>query len=175
MGQGPPPGAPPPPAWARPPRPGHPSSFEGVAGDPGAWGAAGVVAGVLLLIVGDLILAADRLSVGGYRDYARGTLRARFLVFSGFASFDVAVGLLLAAGLAVAIRPTAPASFRRTVFAAVGGLAAIVGVLAVPRALITVTYGHAFGVGGFVQTLAAIPVAIAALGIAMAATRSPRS
>jgi hypothetical protein len=146
-----------------------------VAGDPGAWAAAGVLAGVLLIIVGDLILAADRLSVGGYRDYARGTLRARLLVFSGFASFDVAAGLMIAAGLAVAIRPTAPASFRRTVLAGVAGLAALVAAVAVPRALVTITYGHAFGVGGSIQALAAIPVAVAALGIAMAATRSPRS
>jgi len=146
-----------------------------VAGDPGAWAAAGILAGVLFVIVGDLILAADRVSIGGYRGYAHGTLRARFLVFSGFASFDIAVGLLLAAGLAVAIRPSAPASFRRTALAAVAGVAAVVGTLAVLRALVTITYGHAFGVGGFIQSLAAIPVAVAALGIGMAATGTPRS
>jgi hypothetical protein len=48
-------------------------------------------------------------------------------------------------------------------------------VLAILRALVVITYGHAFGVGGFVENLAAIPVAVATLGIAMIATRSSRS
>jgi hypothetical protein len=146
-----------------------------VAGDPGAWAAVGILAGVLLVIVGDLLLADDRVSFGVYRGYANGTLRARFLVFSGFASFDIAIGLLVAAGLAVAIRPTVPASFRRTALAAVAGVAALVGLFAVLRALVTITYGHAFGVGGFISDLAAIPVAVAALGIGLAATRTPRN
>jgi hypothetical protein len=132
-----------------------------------------VLAGVVLSMVGDVLLAADRLSVSGFRAYARGTLRARFLVLSGFASVEIAVALLVAAGLAVAIRPTAPASFRRSAIAGVAGIAALIIVLAVLRALVTITYGHAFGVAGFVQDLAAIPVAAAALGIAMAATRTP--
>ncbi|MFI5042014.1 MAG: hypothetical protein ACHQNA_09240, partial [Acidimicrobiales bacterium] len=143
-----------------------------VVGDPGAWASAGILGSILLLIIGDVLLAADRLSVSGFRAYARGTLRARFLVLSGFASFDVAVGLLVAVGLAIAIRPSAPASFRRTAVAGAGGLAALIAALAVLRALVTITYGHAFGVGGFVQNLATIPVAVAALGIAMVATRS---
>jgi len=132
-----------------------------------------VLAGVVLTMVGDVLLAADRISVSGFRAYARGTLRARFLVLSGFASVEIAVALLVAAGLAVAIRPTAPASFRRTVVAAVAGVAALIIVLAVLRALVTITYGHAFGVAGFVSDLAVIPIAAAALGIAMAVTRTP--
>jgi len=172
---GPPPGAPRPPAWARPPRPGQASSFQTLGGDPGAWASAGILGGVLLSIVGDVLLAADRISISTFRAYARGTLRARFLVLSSFASIDVAVALLVAVGLALAIRPSAPASFRRTVVAGIAALAALIVVLAVLRALVVITYGHAFGVGGFVQNLAAIPVAVAALGIAMIATRSSRS
>ena len=94
---------------------------------------------------------------------------------STFASFDVAVGLLLAAGLAVAVKPAAPASFRRTVIASVAVVAAAVGVIAVLRALVTIIYGHAFGVGGFVQSLAAVPVAAVAAGLAVAGARSPAS
>ena len=172
---GPPPGAPLPPAWARRPRPDRHANLDGLAADPGAWAAAGVLAGVALSMAGDVLLAADRLSLGGYRAYARGTLRARFLVLSGFASLDVAVALLVAAGLAVAIRPSAPASFRRSVVAAVAAVAALVIVLALLRALVTITYGHAFGVSGFVGDLAAVPVAATALGISMAATRTPRA
>jgi hypothetical protein len=122
-----------------------------------------------------VLLAADRLSISTFRAYARGTLRARFLVLSSFASIDIAVALLVAVGLALAIRPSAPASFRRTVIAGIGALAALIVVLAILRALVVITYGHAFGVGGSVENLAAIPVAVAALGIAMIATRSSRS
>ena len=39
--------------------------------------------------------------------------------------------------------------------------------------LIIVTFGHAFGISGFVGSLAAIPVAIAALAIALAVTGQP--
>ncbi len=168
---GPPPGAPRPPTWARPPRPGQRASFAPVSADAGAWAAAGVLGGVVLTAVADVLLAADRLSVSGFRAYANGTLRARFLVLSGFASLDIAVALLVAVGLAVAIKPSAPAAFRRTVIAGTGALAALIIPIAVLRALVTITYGHAFGVAGFVQDLAAIPVAIATLGIAMVASR----
>jgi hypothetical protein len=100
-------------------------------------------------------------------------LRAHFLVATGFASVEVAVALLVAVGLAAAIRPSTPASFRRIAVAGAGGLAAIIVVLAVLRALIIVTFGHAFGISGFVGSLAAIPVAIAALAIALAVTGQP--
>ena len=56
--------------------------------------------------------------------------------------------------------------------AGIGGLAALITALAVLRALVTITYGHAFGVGGFVQNLAAIPVAVAVLAVAVVSTRS---
>jgi|SRR5581483_10443062 len=170
---GPPPGAPLPPSWARRAHPGQPASFAGVRGDPGAWAAVGVLVAVVLTIVADVLLSADRVSVGGFRVYSRGTLRAHFLVATGFASVEVALALLLAVGLAAAIRPSVPASFRRTAVAAAGGLAALVAVLAVLRALIIITYGHAFGVSGFVGSLAAVPVAVAALAIALGVSGRP--
>ena len=49
----------------------------------------------------------------------------------------------------------------------------MVAVLAVLRGLVVITYGHAFGVSGFVGYLAAVPVAIAALAIALGVTGRP--
>src|SRR5581483_8497060 len=94
----PPPQAPPPtpPAGAAPAPPGQPGSFAGVRGDPGAWAAVGVLVAVVLTIIADVLLSADRVSVGGFRVYSRGTLRAHFLVATGFASVEVALALLLA-------------------------------------------------------------------------------
>jgi len=144
-----------------------------VRGDPGAWAAAAVLAAVVLTVLADLLLAGDLISIGGFRAYARGTLRAHFLVATGFASVDIALALLVAVGLAAAIRPAAPASFRRTAVAAAGGLAAIIAVLGVLRALIVITYGHAFGVSGFLGYLAVVPIAVATLAIALAVTGRP--
>ena len=144
-------------------------------GDPGAWAAAGILAAVALTIVADLLLLPDRVSIGGFQAYANGTLRAHFLVATGFASVETALALLVAVALPAAIRPTMPASFRRTAVAAAGGLAAIIAVLAVLRALIIVTYGHAFGVSGFFGYIATVPLAVAALAIAMAVTGRPPS
>lgn len=174
-GGGPPPGAPRPPAWARRGRPGQPPSFAGVRGDPGAWATVGILAAVALTIIADLLLSADRATVNGFRIYNAGTFRAHFLVATGFASVDIALALLLAVGLAAAIRPSAPASFRRTAVAAAGGLAAIIAVLGVLRTLVIATYGHAFGLSGFFGSLATVPIAVAALAISLAVTGRPPS
>src|SRR5579862_6166322 len=96
---GPPPGAPLPPAWARREGPGRGRSFAGVRGDPGAWAAAGILTAVVLTVVADLLLLPDEVSIGGFRAYANGTLRAHFLVATGFASVETALALLVAVAL----------------------------------------------------------------------------
>jgi hypothetical protein len=199
QGGGPPPPPPPgsvPPGWVPPPgAPGQPpdpmpASFtvsvppqvsqtaqkglDTFSRDPGAWCSVAVLTGVALIVLADLVLAADRFSLLGYRG-ATGTVRARFLVFSGFASFDVAVGLLLAAGLALAVASSSPAAFRKPVLLGAAATSVAVAGLAVLRALTLLTYGHAYGLGGFVGALAGVPVALIAAAFGFVAARTPRS
>jgi hypothetical protein len=179
---GPPPGGPP------PPPPGAGSGFnlsvppqvtevaqlglDTFARDPGAWASLGVLASVLLGMFADLILAADRLSLRGAEPLTTGIgFRVRFLVFTRFATFGVALGLLLAVGLAHAVRSSTPAPFRQPALYAAAALSAIVAVLAVPRAVVELSYRHAFGVGSFFEALSAVPVAVVAATLGYVAAR----
>ena len=148
--------------------------FDTFSRDPGAWASAGVVVSVLIAMLSDLILAADRLTVRGASSVTSGRgFRAHFVVITGFASFEIAVGLLAAVGIAHAVRSSTPATFRQPALYGAAVLALMVAVLAVPRSLMILSYRHAFGVGGFFGALTAIPVALVAAGLGFVAARRP--
>ena len=146
--------------------------------DPGAWASLGVAMGVALIILGDIIVSADRVVASGQLYGRLGVFggvpfRGRLLAFTSFASFDIAVGLLLAAGLAHAVRPADPAPLRRPALLATAALAVLVAVFAAVRALTELSLGHASGAFGFLQGLGAIPVAVVAGALAFVGERSP--
>jgi hypothetical protein len=141
-------------------------SIETLGRDPGAWALAGIIVGVLLTILASLIAGTGRLTSGV-------GVRARYIVLSQFASSEVAAGLLLAIVLAYATRTTTPAAFRRPALFGAAGLAAIVGIAAIVRAFVEISYGHAFGFGGFFDSLAAVPVAAAAVALGVVIARQP--
>jgi hypothetical protein len=148
--------------------------FDTFSRDPGAWASAAVVIGVLLAMLSDLILAADRLTVSGAGSVTSGRgFRAHFLVITNFATYEVAIGLLLAVGIAHAVRTSTPATFRGPALYGAAVLALVVAVVAIPRALLTLSYWHAFGFGGFFADLTAIPVALVAAGLGFVAARRP--
>jgi hypothetical protein len=188
----PPPGSVPPPGVGGPPPDpsGSPASFtvsvppqvsetaqkglDTFSRDPGSWCTVAVLLGVGLIVLADLVLAADRFSLLGYRTTS-GAFRARFLVFTGFASFDIAVGLLLAAGLALAVRTPSPAPFRKPVLLVAALTSVAVAGFAALRAIALLSFGHSYGFGGFIGALGAIPVALVAAAFGFVAVRSSAS
>jgi hypothetical protein len=99
--------------------------------------------------------------------------RARMLVLTSFATLEIALGLLLAVGLALAVRPSAPAPFRRPMLFGASILALVVVGAAVVRALFLLSFGHSFGLGSFFAALSAIPVALIAAALGLVAARAP--
>ena len=189
----PPPPPPPDPAGAGAPDPGvpgplpasftvsvppqvHQTAQKGIdtfALDPGSWCSAAVLLGVGLTVLGDIVLSAYRFSLSV--PVSNGGARVRFVNFTGFASFGVAVALLLAAGLALAVKASSPASFRKPVLLAAAATSMAIAGFAVLRALTLLTFGHSYGFAGFLDALAAVPIALVAGAFGFVAARGSGS
>jgi hypothetical protein len=134
---------------------------------------AAVVVTVLATILADLIYAVNNagstVATSGFSS-SDVTFRVHLLAFTGWATLGVALALLVGVGLASYVRPSTPAPFRPLIVLAGSALALAVVLFALVRAIVWLSYGHDYGVAGFVEAMATIPVAAiaAALGFGRA-------
>jgi hypothetical protein len=133
-----------------------------------------MVAAVLVQILSSIIQAASS-QAAFFATFSLSThIRERFVALTSFASVGLAIGLLLAAGLARVVAPKQAAPFRAAALWAAAGLSALLAAVAVVRALVLLTYSGrsaGFALSSFLGQLVVVPIALVAAALAFELVR----
>lgn len=137
-----------------------------VRDDPGAIASLGLVAAVGLVSLGSLIAGFRSVVVGAGDLAPDGTagFRIRLLAVFSAARIELAIAAVVAVALIALSRPYRPAASRKATVALAGSLAAYVGLAALVRAIVLISFIHNgdLFVGSSLEALGTVPAATGA-------------